>query len=72
MKKYGVTVPIVGYTYVEVESNNENEAIDKALDLCCDFDNKHVEIQELYGVKHVTQGNVVSHPCWHIDVEEIN
>lgn len=33
MKKYGVTVPIVGYTYVEVESDNEEEAMDKALDI---------------------------------------
>lgn len=46
--------------------------MNKALDLCCDFENEHVKIQELYGVKHVTQGNVVDHPYWNIDVEEID
>lgn len=44
----------------------------QSIGLMLRFGNEHVEIQELYGVKHVTQGNVVSHPYWHIDVEEIN
>lgn len=70
MSKYSVCVPLVGYSYVEVEADNEDDAKSKAMDLCCDFDNSNVEVQELYGVEHVAQGNCVNHPYWDIEVEE--
>ena len=28
MKKYGVCMPVTGYVYMEVEANNEEEALD--------------------------------------------
>lgn len=68
--KYNVTVPIVGYSTVFVEAECEEQAKEKALDMCCDFDDKNVEIAELYGVENVVQGNVCSHPFWEIEVEE--
>lgn len=68
--KYLVGVPIVGYSYVEVEADNENEAQEEALNLCCDFDNPNVELEELYGVEHVSEGNCINHPFWDIDVDE--
>lgn len=38
---YSVTVPIVGYVTVELDdASNELDAKEKALDLCCDFENK--------------------------------
>ena len=36
--KYNVTVPIVGYSTVFVEAKDEKEAIEKAFDICCNFD----------------------------------
>lgn len=68
--KYTVIVPIVGYTYVNVEAGNEAEAKEKALDICCDFKNENVEVAELYGLEKVVEGNTCSHPQWEIEVEE--
>ncbi len=68
--KYNVTVPIVGYSTVFVEAKDEKEAIEKAFDICCDFDKENVELGELYGEEHVIQGNVCSHPFWDVEVEE--
>lgn len=68
--KYQVTVPIVGYTSVEVDAANEEEAREKALDSCCDFGNEKVDVIELYGVEHVSEGNCVNHPFWNIEVEK--
>ena len=31
MKKYGVTIPIAGHAWVEVEAENETEACEKAI-----------------------------------------
>lgn len=70
MSKYGVLVPIVGYSYVEVIADNENDAKSKAFELCCDFDNANVELQELYGVERVAEGNCVNHPFWNMEIEE--
>ena len=71
MAKYGITMPIVGYSYVIVEADTEEEAVDKAYDICCDDDNEDVDILELYGVKNVCEGNIVNHPCWNMDIEEL-
>lgn len=70
MNKYNIAVPIVGYTYCEVEADNKEEAKEKALDICCNFEDKNVDIVELYGVEHVCQGNCVDHPLWNIEIEE--
>lgn len=32
MAKYGVNLPIVGYVYIEVEAENGQDAINKALE----------------------------------------
>lgn len=71
MKKYGVTVPIVGYSYVEVEAENQEEAEKKAIEEACNFEGENVDLQELYGVDAVVEGNVCNHPYWHIDSEEL-
>lgn len=68
--KYIVVVPIVGYVSVNVEAVSEKEAKEKALDICCDFDHSDVDVQELYGVENVADGNVVNHPYWNLTVEE--
>lgn len=70
MKKFIVIVPLVGYSTVFVEAENEKEAKEKALDKCCEFENDNVELQELYGVEDVVKGNICNHPYWNIDVEE--
>lgn len=69
MSNYLVTVPLVGYTYCEVEAENEEDAKEKALDICCDFDNENVEVGEFYGVEHVNKGNVCYHPMWDMEVK---
>lgn len=71
MAKYGITMPIVGYSYVIVEADTEEEAVEKAYDICCDNDNENVDIVELYGVEKVCEGNIVNHPCRNMDIEEL-
>lgn len=68
--EFCVTVPLVGYSCVSVEAKNEEEAREKAIDQCCDFDNENVDILELYGIEKVVEGNVVNHPYWNIEVEK--
>lgn len=70
MKNFKVTVPIVGYSIVYVKAENEEEAKEKALDICCDFENDDVDLQELEGVEKVAEGNVCYHPYWKIDIQE--
>ena len=69
--KFCVTVPIVGYSYVTLEAENEEEAKEKAIDQCCDVDNEDVDIEEIYGVEKVAEGNVLYHPFWNIEVEKL-
>lgn len=69
--EFCVTVPIVGYSYVTVEAENEEEAKEKALAQCCDFDNENVDIGEIYGVEKVAEGSVLYHPFWNIEVENL-
>lgn len=68
--KFCVTVPIVGYSYVTVEAENEEEAKEKAIDQGCNLDNEDVDIVEFYGVEKVAEGNVLYHPFWKIEVEK--
>lgn len=69
--EFCVTVPIVGYSCVTVEAESEEEAKEKALDQCCDFDNEDVDVVEIYGVEKVSEGNVINHPFWKIEVEKM-
>lgn len=71
MSKYLVTVPLVGYSCCTVEADNEDEAKNKAYEVCCDFKSENVDLQELYGVDKVVDGNVCTHPFWEIEVEEV-
>ena len=54
MKKYNVYVPICGYVYLEVEAEDEQEAIDKAFENGCSTD----DIVEFDMYEHIVQGNV--------------
>lgn len=54
MKTYGVTLPVTGILYVEVEAENENDAIDKAMEADVTID----DIQEWESHRQIVQGNV--------------
>lgn len=41
---------------------------EKPIDLSCEFKNENVELQELYGIGKVAEGNVCSHPYWGVEV----
>lgn len=72
MAKFLVTVPLVGYSYVTVEAENEEEAKEIAYETCCDWEeDENVELGELYGIDRVVEGNVCTHPLWNIDVEQL-
>ena len=72
MAKYLVTMPLVGYSYVTVEAEDKEEALEKAYEICCDWDeNEDVECGEFYGIERVVEGNVCSHPQWRAEVEEV-
>lgn len=66
---YVVKVPIAGYSYVEVDdATTAEEAKKKALDMCCDFNNKNVTMEELCGYEKLVEGNVCYAPCWNMEV----
>lgn len=54
-KEYTVLVPITGYVEVIVEAENEQEAIDKAMD---DEDVNLDYVIEWDTTKHITEGDV--------------
>lgn len=66
--KYTVAVPIVGYSCVNVKAESEEEAIEKAIDLACEFENENVELEELYGENIVVEGNICHHPYCEAEV----
>jgi len=67
MKKYGVSVPIAGYVYIEVEAETEDEAIDKALDDAY----KDEDIVEIEMYRYLLEGNVCNTYCTEASAEEI-
>lgn len=71
MKKYMVMVPLVGISCVEVEAEGEEQAKKEAIDIACDFKRENVDLNELYGVDKVVEGNACYHPLFEIDLEEI-
>lgn len=64
MKRYTVKVPIVAVCYIDVEAENEQDAIKKAFE-SEDLDLKNVE--EWEPLEHITQGNVIY--TYHNDAE---
>lgn len=67
MKKYNVLVPIAGYVQIEVEAENEKEAIDKAFEQGCSAK----DISEFDMLEHIAEGNVLHAPMNNVEVEEI-
>lgn len=67
MKLYTVKVPIVGACYVEVEAENESEAIEKAMD---SEDLTLDNIEEWEPLEKVVEGNVVY--TYHTEAEVVN
>ena len=64
--KYGVSLPFTGYVYVEVEAENEEEALDKAWDKATLND-----IVEWAIAEHLCQGNVLDAILNNYEVEEL-
>lgn len=64
--KYGVSLPLTGYVYVEVEAKNEEEALDKAWDKATLDDMVEWEFTE-----HVCRGNILDTVLNDYEVEEI-
>lgn len=62
--KYGVTIPISGIAYVEVEANSRQEAIDKAFD-------EDLGILEWEAHHIIAQGNVFHGHTNQVSAEEI-
>ena len=54
MKKFGVTIPLTGYVYVELEAESEEEAVAKGM--AEDF--SVVDIEDWETVEQVCQGNI--------------
>lgn len=67
MPTFGVTMPIGGHAYVEVEAETEEQAKELAMD--------QVSLTDIDGweiLDPVSQGNVLSFPSpWEIEVAEI-
>jgi len=67
MKTYGITIPIAGMAYIQIETNSEKEAIEKAFN---DITNENIEEWECF--EHISQGNVLYAPYNDITVDLIN
>lgn len=68
MKKYTVKVPIVAVCYVEVEAENEQEAIDMAFE---SDDLKLENVDEWEPLEHIVEGNVVRTYNSDVEAEEM-
>lgn len=66
MKKYNVTIPIAGSYTVEVEAEDEEGAIDEALERQGDAD---LDI-EWEAMQEICRGNVCYAPVWEASAEE--
>lgn len=66
MKKYNVTIPIAGSYTVEVEAEDEEGAIDEALERQGDAD---LDI-EWEAMHEICRGNVCYAPVWEASAEE--
>ena len=68
LKKYTVKVPIVAVCYVEVEAENEQEAIDMAFE---SDDLKLENVDEWEPLEHIVEGNVVRTYNSDVEAEEM-
>ena len=68
MKKYGVSIPIAGYVYKEVEAESKEEALEKAFD----EGYKDDEIAELDMYDVLVEGSVCYTYHTKAEVEEID
>lgn len=64
MKRYTVKVPIVAVCYIDVEAENEKDAMDKAFE---SEDLKLENVEEWEPLERITQGNVIY--TYHNDAE---
>ncbi len=65
MKFYTVTIPIAGHAYVDVEAENEKDAISKAFN---SVSRDHIE--EWQALKQFNSGNVCYCPTpWEVELE---
>lgn len=67
MKKYGVSIPVAGYVYKEVEAESKEEALEKAFD----EGYKDDEIAELDMYDVLVEGSVCYTYHTKVEVEEI-
>lgn len=67
MKKYGVSIPVAGYVYKEVEAESKEEALEKVYD----EGYKDDEIAELDMYDVLVEGNVCYTYHTKVEVEEI-
>ena len=77
MKRYGVTVPLTGAIYMEVEAATPEAAISEAL--CVAFtaefssdDHPELEVSEVDVMERIVQGNVCYAPVWEAEAEELD
>lgn len=54
MKEYDVKVPITGFMVITVDAENEEDAIEKALE----YDYSYEDVEEWSAVRKVSEGNV--------------
>ena len=66
MNTYNVKMPIVGYAIVEVEAENETDAIKAALDEVSSSD-----IEQWQAVEQISRGNILYADVNEITVQEV-
>ena len=64
--KYGVTLPVTGYAYIEVEADNREEALDKA-HMIVEID----DIVEWSTCNHIIKGNIFNGELNDYEIEEM-
>lgn len=65
--KYGVSIPVAGFVYTEVEADSEKEAIEKAFDV----DHTPDDIEEWGIYEKIVSGNVLHVPLNEAEAEKI-
>ncbi len=73
-KTYGVSIPIAGYIYIEVDAENKDEAATKAFDEMGEMSQEewYGLIQELECYEKLVQGNVCYAYHTRVEVEELD
>lgn len=67
MKRYGVSVPIAGYIYKEVEANSKEEA----MDIVFEEGWENEDIQEIDMYEAIVEGNVCHLYNTRVEIEEL-